>query len=117
MKSKQPKRLTIALLSLLLMGSALALTFWKIPRSSKALSEMSSEERYYLAVFLSGILFSDDFSYLLFGSKPIAAAGCEKFTSFHFSRYWMCEMEFKAIKGFEVFKKYQNLFSSGNIIV
>lgn len=102
---------------MLLLGSALISILRSTPRSVQVLSQMSLEDRHYLAVFLSGILFSDDCSYLLFGSKPIAVAECEKFTSFHFSRYWMCEMDFKAAKGFEVFKKYQHLFSSDNIIV
>ncbi len=117
MKFKWSKRSTIALLSLLLIGSAFALIPRKTSRSSKALSQMSPEERYYLATFLRVILFLDDFSYLLFGSKPIAAAGFEKSIPFNFLYDCVSELNFKAIKGLEVFKKNQHLFSSDNIIV
>jgi len=108
MQFSRSKRWTIALLALLLLGSALVFTLRKTSRSSKALSQMSPEERYCLGVFLRGILFSDDFSYLVFGSKPIAVANFEKkFNSFRFSRHLMSESNFKTIKGLEVFKKYQ----------
>ncbi len=117
MKYKWSKRSTIALLSLLLIGSAFALFPRKTSRSSKALSQMSPEEHYYLATFLRVILFSDDFSYLLFGSKPIAAAGFEKSIPFNFLYDYVSELNFKAMKGLEIFKKNQHLFSSGNIIV
>lgn len=78
---------------------------------------MSPDERYFLSTFLRGILFSDDFSYLLFGSKPIAAGDVEKPTSFYFSSHCLSPSNLKIGKGFEVFKKNQHLFSSSNIIV
>lgn len=78
---------------------------------------MTPEERYYLSTFLRAVLFSDDFSYLLFGSKPIAAAGFEKSIPFNFSYDGVSALDLKVRKGMEAFKKNQHLFSSSNIIV
>lgn len=111
------KRSIIVLLILFLVGNAIVLLSKKTPRSLKTLSQMSLEERYCLAAFLRGILFSDDLAYLLFGSKPIATADFEKTTAFRFSRHWLTASDTTINKGLEVFKKNQHLFSSDNIIV
>jgi hypothetical protein len=78
---------------------------------------MSPEDRYYLATFFRILLFSDDFSYLLYGTKPVACADFEKPTSYYFSDVCLSPLSLKASKGLQIFKKNQHLFSSGNIIV
>jgi hypothetical protein len=112
------KKLIIALFLLILIGNAIAFLPRKASRSSfKALGQMSSEERDYLATFLHILLFSDNFAYLLFGSKPIAIAGFEKLSRFTISHDYRSALNLKIIKGFELLKKNQYLFSCSNIIV
>ena len=111
------RRLIIALLSLLLVASAFALIHRKTLRSDETSVQMTPEEHYYLATFFNVILFSDDFSYLLFGSKPVACTSFEKSIPFNFSYECVSGFNFTINKGLEVFKKYRHLFSSRNIIV
>ncbi len=116
-KIRRSKKFAIALLILIFISSAFAFFPKKSSLISKTLSKMSPDEHYFLATFMRGLLFSDDFSYLLFGSKPIAAGAFEKTTSFYFSKHCLSPTELKMSKGLEVFKKNQHLFSSKNIIV
>jgi len=117
MNVKWSKKGIIALLFLIVIGSVFALAHKQTLRSSKILSQMSPEERYFLATFLRVILFSDDFSYLLFGSKPIAITNFEKSIPFNFLYDCVSELNFEISQGLGVFKKQQHLFSSGNILV
>jgi hypothetical protein len=113
---KWPNGLIIA--SLLLIGSApIQDENKKTSCSFEVLSQMSQEDRYYLSVFLCTILFYDDFSYLLFGSKPIAYASFDKPVSFRFSYGRVFESDLELSRGFNVFEKNKHLFLSDNIAV
>lgn len=117
MKFKRSKSITITLLVLIFTGSLLELVPKKKSHSSKVLSQMSHDELHCLGSFLRVLLFSDDFSYLLFGSKPVAATGFEKSPPFRFSRSYLSRSDFEINKGLELFKKNQDFFSSKEIFV
>ncbi len=118
MKFKRWKGLIIALLILVLTGSAIPFLAREHSRSTRILSQLSDDERHCLSVFLDFTLFYDNFAYLLFGSKPIAITGCQKSTpSFYFSRHFLSSLDVEEKMGFEVFKKMQHLFCSRNVIV
>lgn len=78
---------------------------------------MSPEERYYLDAFLRRILLSDDFSYVLFGSKPCAFTSYSKTTSFNVLCDGLTISDIKIRQGLEVFRKYQLFFQSNNFII
>lgn len=116
MKFRRLNRLIILLSILILSGSTFF--FARKDRSSSAelLTRMTLEERYYLDAFLRNLLFVEDFSYVLFGSKPMSFTSYEKYVlPFNVSYDYVSASNLKIKKGLEVFKKYQHFFSSSNI--
>lgn len=78
----------------------------------KKLRSISLEERHYLNAFLNKLLFYDDFSYVLFGNKPLAYTSFSKSLPLNISHDGASFAHLTLKKGAEVFKKYQRCFSS-----
>ncbi len=111
---KKLRALAILLLSLMVCCSAFILKTQKNRQIAKILSLMTLEERYYLEAFLHRILVSDDFSYVLFGSKPLAFTDSPTLPTYDYVGS-LSLTHLKIRRGFEVFRKYQQYFSSAKI--
>jgi hypothetical protein len=116
MKFKRLRYLTIVVLSLILGGSTFVLVSKRNHVISKTLGMMTQEERYYLDAFLRRILFSDDFSYVLFGNKPCAFTSYSKSITFDITYDDLTISNIKIKRGLEVFRKYQHFFPSRKFV-